>query len=106
MEIAVLDKETIRIKGKNASFIIDPTSSISKTSADAIIFLTDVSDVNGPSSKVSDARVIIKGPGSYEIGGVRISGTKSGRDFYYSFNIDGLAIFIGIGSMRYIGFKC
>jgi len=95
MEIAIVNKDTIKIKGKNVNFIVDPSTAITKTSADAVIFLTDVSDSTEQSAKVEGARVIIKGPGSYEVAGARISATKSDNDFFYLLNVDGLDVLVG-----------
>lgn len=95
MEISIVDKNTIKIKGKNVAFIIDPTPAMSKTSADAVLFLTDLEDADVQASKVDEARVIIKGPGSFEVGGARISGVSAGRGLFYSLNIDGLNISLG-----------
>ena len=94
MEISVVDRSTIRIKGKNVSFIVDPTSSMPKTPADAVLFIKDSQDSDSQVSKVVEARVIIKGKGSYEVGGARITSVKVNGTFFYSLNIDGLNIFL------------
>jgi hypothetical protein len=95
MEIAALDKDAIKIKGKHTSFIIDPSQASSKNTADAIMFLSDFSDSTKRSAGVGEARVSIKGPGSYEIGGVRISATASDNNFFYLLNVDGMNVFLG-----------
>lgn len=94
MEISVIDRSTIKLKGKTASFIVDPTSSMPKTSTDAILFLSDIKDADSQISKVDEARVIIKGEGSYEVGGARVTSVKVNGTFFYSLNIDGLNIFL------------
>jgi len=98
MEIAVVDKSTIRIKGKNVNFIVDPTSSISKVSSDAILFLSQPENLDTAVSKVADARVVINGPGSYEVNGARISAENEDGKLLYSINIDGINIFLGLAS--------
>lgn len=95
MEISIVDKSTIKIKGKNVSFIVSPTSLMPKTPADAILFLTDLENADSKTSRVSEARVIIKGPGSYEVGGARVSAVRAGDGLFYSLNIDGLNISLG-----------
>ena len=40
MEIAILNKGTLKIKSKNATLIVDPSSLSPKTDADAILFLS------------------------------------------------------------------
>ncbi len=95
MEISIVDKSTIKIKGKNVSFIVSPTSSMSKTPADVVLFLKDLDNADSLASKVAEARVMIKGPGSYEIGGARVSAVRAGSGLFYSINIDGLNISLG-----------
>lgn len=94
MEVSVVDQDTIRIKGKSVNFLIDPSSSISKTSADAVIFLNDIKDSDKRLSKVTDYRVVIKGPGSYEVGGARLSCEGEEDELFYSLNVDLLNIFL------------
>lgn len=95
MEISIVDKNTIKIKGKNVNFIVDPTSLMPKTPADAVLFMKDFNDVDSAVSKVAEARVIITGPGSFEVGGARVSAVRAGSGLFYSLNIDGLNISLG-----------
>jgi hypothetical protein len=88
MEIAVLPKAALRIKGKNASFIIDPEDG---KDYNASILVGKASD---PSKSSSD-EVIIEGPGEYEIGGVKITGTRSNSAVIYSLKIDGIDVVLG-----------
>ena len=41
VDVSVLSKDSIKIKGRNSSFVIDPEVKIQKVSADAVIFLKD-----------------------------------------------------------------
>jgi hypothetical protein len=93
MDIALLGKRTIRLKGKTASFVIDPASDISKVDADGIILLKkDNYDV----SSVSDSRILINGSGEYEVGGVKISGIKiPDEGAVYKFLIDSVSVVVG-----------
>ena len=93
MDVAILDKESIRIRGKNSSFVIDPGVKIQKVSADAIAFLKDTG-IDAGVSRVTDFRVIIKGCGEYEVGGVRILVTKSDGNLLYSLSVDGISILL------------
>jgi len=45
-----------------------------KTSADAIILS---GERNADISRVTDSRIVIAGPGSYEVGGIKVSGLKN-----------------------------
>ena len=93
MDVSFLDKNSIKIRGKNSSFIIDPTVKIQKVSADAVIFLKDIEERSAV-ERVTDYRVIVKGAGEYEVAGTRILGTKSDGNFLYSFGIDNISVFV------------
>ncbi len=91
VDISILSKDSIKIKGKNSSFVIDPGAEISKVAADAVLLLKDSKNDQGISS-VTDYRVIIKGTGEYEVAGVRILVTKSDENFLYSLNVDNVSV--------------
>lgn len=71
MEIALLPKNSLKIKGKHASFIVD-RGQIIKTDA-----------------------IVIDGPGEYEIGGIKISGSRSDGEVVYNLNVDGVDVLLG-----------
>lgn len=87
MEIALLDKNGIRIKGKKTTIIIDPQT---KTAGDAVLFLND-SDVSN-ATFVEGVRLIVQGPGEYEIGGTKISVLKRGEELAYILTIDSILL--------------
>ncbi len=94
MDVSILIDDTIRIRSKKATFVIDPKGSGKiKTQADAVIFLSDVSDFD--LSIVEGARVSIKGVGEYETSGVKISGFGGGADVFYIMQIDGMEVYLG-----------
>ena len=92
VDVSVLSKDSIKIKGKNSSFVIDPMAQIQEVGADAVVFLKDIE--KPVVERVTDYRVIIKGGGEYEVAGTRILGTKSNGNFLYSFNIDSISVFV------------
>lgn len=93
MDVVLLDKNSIKIKGKNASFVIDPAAKMPKTNADAVILLDDGDGYDV--TRVDDYRVILKGQGEYEVGGIKVSGQKSGNTFVYSLDADNLGVLLG-----------
>lgn len=93
VDVSVLSKDSIKIKGKNSSFVIDPGAQIQKAAGDAVIFLKDIEDSQAV-ERVTDYRVIVKGAGEYEVSGTRILGTKSDGNFLYSLNIDNISVFV------------
>lgn len=93
MEVTLLTQDSIKIKGKNSSFVVDPTTQLRvKTQADAVIVLTKVLDYS--LSKIEESRVVIQGPGEYEVGGVKITGARADSNFSYNFLIDGIDVFL------------
>ena len=86
MEIVMLPKSAIKVKGKQATLIIDPVDTA--TTYQAAIFLSNAGGT------ASDS-VPIVGPGEYEIGGIKISGVKSAAGTVYSINVDDIDILIG-----------
>lgn len=90
MEIVLLDEGSLRIKGKSGSVVIDPTT---KTVADGVVFLVgDRSSL----SKVSEFRVVIEGPGEYEVSGIKVvaygNNKEEGKELAYSIRVDGVQV--------------
>lgn len=83
MEISLINSTSVKMKGKNASLIIDPTS---KQDAD-IVIATKPLDVLAL-DKVEGVRLIISGPGEYEAGGISVTGKLTKGNILYHI-IDG-----------------
>ena len=96
MDIAIVGKNSLKLKGKQVTFIVDPTRELPKTVSDAIIFLNGSDDTGV--SRVTDSRIIIDGPGGYEVGGAKISGTKTPIGILYRLSIDGISIILGFAT--------
>jgi|SRR5581483_11748570 len=93
MEIALLEGNTIRIKGKSGTLIFDPSKNI-KMTADAVLFLTTSASINISKELRESSRVIINGPGEYEIGGMKIAAFKYENELLYSLIIEGADVLI------------
>lgn len=93
MDISIIGNNSIKLKGKKVTFIVDPSKGMPKTSADSIIFLNGINDAGV--ERVTDFRMIIKGPGGYEIGGAKVSGVATPKGTIYKLFIDGISIIIG-----------
>lgn len=87
MEIALLDKNSIRIKGKKTTIVVDPQT---KTVGDCVLFLNDIDITNA--SLVEGQRLVVQGPGEYEIGGAKISVLKRGEELAYILTIDSILL--------------
>ncbi|MGE5042064.1 MAG: hypothetical protein ACM3IJ_04120 [Candidatus Levyibacteriota bacterium] len=66
---------SVKLKGKNASLVIDPTSK-----AEAEIVIATAAPDSLVLDKVEGKRLVIAGPGEYEVGGISVTGitTKNG----------------------------
>lgn len=93
VDIAVCGKTSIKLKGKQVTFIVDPSKETPKTSSDGIILLNGYNDIDV--SRVTDSRIIIAGAGGYEVGGVKVSGTTTPKGTLYRISIDGIDIIVG-----------
>lgn len=91
MEIVLLTPTTIKIKGKQISFIVDPTISKAKLTADATIFLTQNEKNATP---VDESRIIFHGAGEYEVGGTKVAGIMSSGELGYFVVIDGITMLL------------
>ena len=92
VDIAICGKTSIKIKGKKASFIVDPTKETPKTSADAIILSNGYDNID--ISAVTDSRIVITGAGGYEVNGAKVSGTATPKGTLYRISIDELLIIV------------
>lgn len=88
MEIGLLTKSGLRIKGKQATLAIDPSD---KATYEAILLLSKT-----PEEIVKqDDTIIITGAGEYEIGGIKVGAIRSDADLLYSIIVDGVEVLIG-----------
>lgn len=91
MEVTLLDKNSLKIRGKHAGLVVNP---VVKTTADAVLLLGQAPlDI----SKVEGQRLVIEGEGEYEVSGVKISSFGNKLDLAYEINMDGLDVFLANG---------
>src|SRR5947208_751003 len=72
MEISAIGSSSVKIKGKNAAIVVDP---VSKVDAEIVIATQSLDSL--ALEKVGGARLVISGPGEYEVGGISVSGKAS-----------------------------
>ena len=88
MEIVSLLPNSVRLKGKSASLVINPQGKdINYTGM--VIFYTDKKNL-----KFNPNTVVINGAGDYEIAGIKLSGIRYENDILYSFLIDNVSILL------------
>ena len=92
VDVSVLNKSSIKIRFRHATLVVDPASDTGKTTSDAIVLLNGT---NSDLSKVADYRIVISGPGEYEINGVKVAGVRIDNGFVYNIIGDGLSIVLG-----------
>lgn len=91
MEVALLDKTSLRIKSKHTNLVVDPFEKLSKTPTDAVLILSKGSvDL----SKVTDYRVIIKSAGEYEVGGIKVSAIDMEGSTVYGLTVDNIDVLL------------
>lgn len=88
MEIAVLPNATLRIKGKLMTLGVDQQD---KNNSRGTILLR----ANSKDIKPLDDHVLIAGAGEYEVGGIKITGTRSGSHVVFSIAVDGIDVLLG-----------
>jgi len=93
MEIRQITTETVWIKGKRENILVDPVGEMiaGDKVGGRVVLLTKKNDKLGLLS--DEKRIIINGPGEYEIGGVEVTGINSGNgDTSYLLVIDGVTV--------------
>jgi hypothetical protein len=93
VDISIIEGKSIKLKSKRAIFVVDPAVKMPKIASDAIILLDGYNNVDV--SRVTDSRIIINGPGEYEVSGVKISGTKTSGGTLYKLLIDDMIVILG-----------
>ncbi len=91
MDVTLLSENSIKIKGKKASLIVDPQAKTPKNTADIILSLKGEIDP----SRVDEYRLIIDDDGEYEVGSVKVTGQSKGDlGIFYNINIDNIQVII------------
>ncbi|HEX8931875.1 MAG TPA: hypothetical protein VF810_01845, partial [Patescibacteria group bacterium] len=88
MEIALLPQNGLRLKGKQTTLAVDPQD---KAIYGGILLVDKTIDqiVN------QENAVVIAGTGEYEIGGIKLTGTRSEVGMLYSLSIDNIDVLVG-----------
>lgn len=95
MDIAIITGNSLRIKGKNSAIVINPIASTGKTDANAILVLDKNLPIND--SKIEGSRITIKGPGEYEVGGIKVSTTSVEGKLVARVDVDSVKVLVGSG---------
>ncbi|MBI4084818.1 MAG: hypothetical protein HY431_02830 [Candidatus Levybacteria bacterium] len=87
MEIALLPKNGLKMKGKNATILVDASD---KTIVHSAVIL-----LNENTEAKRTETVFIQGPGEYEVGGIKIGGYRNNTFVAYSITVDTIDILLG-----------
>lgn len=96
MDISILSEESLKIRGKHGSFIADPDDLTPKSNADGILLQNP--DLKKGISRVLDYRIVVCGPGDYEVGGIKVTGVKGKNNLLYRLTVDGVLILLAKAS--------
>jgi len=89
MEIKILKNQTLSLKGKKETVLVNPTETQRKDNSRIWIYLSE----SEKTEEWNNGKVVIKGPGEYEIGGVEVVGINGGDgNIVYKIEIDGIVI--------------
>lgn len=94
MDITLLSNNSLKIKDKKATVVIDPQKETPKISADCVILTSK----DAEPSRVTDSRVLIEGAGEYEVGGLKITGINFGDKTAYVLTSDRTEAFLAKAS--------
>ena len=97
MEIKYLGKKAFIIKGKKEVVLVNPDESIATKDRPRIVIKNETKiEVDGEEGD----RVVVMGPGEYEIGGIEINGFSAGPgQTFYSVMVDGVTVGI-LGQLK------
>jgi len=94
MEIKVIDKYSALLKGKKESVLVNPSEEYlkkNKSKSRVVIYTSEDFDGVG----FMDDKVLIRGAGEYEVGGVEIIGRDiDNGETIYSIHIDGVMVLV------------
>lgn len=89
MDIQIFDS-TLKIKSKKTTLAFDPSEKVSRFDADAVVVTGEPSGI----SRVNNHRVVINGPGEYEVSGLKITGLKTTGDTMYELTSDSANVLV------------
>ena len=91
MEITSISPNALKVRGKQSTFAINPFDINTKIAAASAIFFARIKNTL-PTKNFEEAPVVIQGPGDYEVGGIKIVGSRVGESFIYRITVDGVVL--------------
>lgn len=91
MEVTTISSSSIKIKGKQAAFAVNPVAAKAKIGVSSAIFFDRVT--TPVDLKIFEEEpLIIQGPGDYEVGGIKFSGNVMNDSFVYRVTVDMIGV--------------
>ncbi|OGH02592.1 MAG: hypothetical protein A2798_03060 [Candidatus Levybacteria bacterium RIFCSPHIGHO2_01_FULL_37_17] len=88
MDVVLLSENSLKLKIKKTSVIINPNTKTPKNDADVVIS----TDEDADPTRVNDYRLLISASGEYEVSGLKISAIKEQSGLVFVFSSDGKQI--------------
>jgi hypothetical protein len=99
VDIQIVGADSLRIKSKKTTLVIDPKTAMQKIDAEAIL----LTGIDGDVNRVTDYRVVITGPGEYEVSGLKIVSVKADGDLIFSLISENVRTLVGkVSSLKQI----
>lgn len=89
MEVSIVRDQSIKIKNKTSSVVVDP---VSKTDANVVILTKNAGRES--LDNIPEKAVVIDGAGEYEVGGISMIVTDMNGELTYSFDSEGTRILL------------
>ena len=93
MEVTSLSTNSVKIKGKLGTFAVNPSGKI--VGYNAVLLL---GNQTVDKTKLEPGTIIIKGPGEYEIAGIKISGFRVADETAFRLTVDKVVLIVGSAS--------
>jgi hypothetical protein len=90
MEITLLTKDSLRVKGKQGTLVINPPAT-GKIEADALLTTFQ----SGKTSATEGSRLTVFGPGEYEVAGIKITTTGHEGNLVHTIKVDNVTVITG-----------
>lgn len=91
MEVSLVSPQSLKIKSKKASIVVDPQTKMPKTPADAVVAM----DPNSDLTRVEEYRLVISDDGEYEVGGIKVSVESDNSHRFYNLRVDEARVILG-----------
>ncbi len=92
MDVALISPDSVKIKTKQALFVVGSFDEKAKFAPNATLLLGNTQTTTLFSENYG---VVFQGPGEYETKGVKVTGFQSENQTMYTVSADGLSIFVG-----------